>query len=88
MLMLHPYTVDTATGSNSGLSVLLKDTSTRAGIEPPTPWLKDGPADHHHVTWNSSCMMLVPAAALPRLELNARGMENRWHSGNINEKRR
>jgi len=31
--MLHAYPVDT--GSNSGLSVLLKDTSTRAGIEPP-----------------------------------------------------
>jgi len=29
-------TVDSATGSNSGLSVLLKDTSTRAGIEPQT----------------------------------------------------
>jgi len=35
-----------ATGSNTGLSVLLKDTSTRAGIEPPTPWLKDRPANH------------------------------------------
>jgi len=33
---LHLYTVDTATGSNSGFSVLLKGTSTRAGIEPPT----------------------------------------------------
>jgi len=33
----HSYTVETATESNSGLSVLLKDTSTRAGIEPPTP---------------------------------------------------
>jgi len=40
------YTVDAATGSNLGLSVLLKDTSTRAGIEPPTPWLKDTPAIH------------------------------------------
>jgi len=36
-IMWHSYTVDTDTGSNSGLSVLLKDTSTRAGIEPPTP---------------------------------------------------
>jgi len=27
-------------------SVLLKDTSTRAGIEPPTPRVKDGPATH------------------------------------------
>jgi len=36
-IMLHSYTVDKATGSNSVLSVLLKDTSTRAGIEPPTP---------------------------------------------------
>jgi len=44
-ILLYYYTVDTAAGSNSGLSVLLKDTSTRAGIEPPTPWLKDGPAD-------------------------------------------
>jgi len=43
---LQSYTVDKATGSNSGLSVLLKDTSTRAGIESPTPWLKDGPANH------------------------------------------
>jgi len=42
--MLHSYTVDTATGSNSGLHILLKDKSTRAGIEPP--WLKDGPANH------------------------------------------
>jgi len=41
---LHSYTVDAATRSSSGLSVLLKDTSTRAGIEPPTAWLKDGPA--------------------------------------------
>jgi len=38
--------VDTATGSNSGLSVLLMYTSTRAGIEPSTFWLKDGPANH------------------------------------------
>jgi len=30
------------------LSVLLKDASTRAGIEPPTPWLKDGSANHWH----------------------------------------
>jgi len=28
------------------VSVLLKDTSTRAGIEPPTPCLKDRPANH------------------------------------------
>jgi len=34
--------------TNSGLSVLLKDTWTRAGIEPPTPRLKDGPADLWH----------------------------------------
>jgi len=34
-VMLHSYTADT--DSNSGLSVLLKDTSTRAGIELPTP---------------------------------------------------
>jgi len=45
-ILLHSYIVNAATGSNSGLSVLLKDTSTRAGIEPPTPWLKDGPATH------------------------------------------
>lgn len=32
-------------------------------------------------TWNNSCMMLFPAAALPRLLLKARGMENLWHSG-------
>lgn len=32
-------------------------------------------------TWNSSCMMLRPAAALPRLLLKALGMENSWHSG-------
>jgi len=43
--MLHSYTVEAATGSRSGLNALLKDTSTRAGIEPPTPWLEDGPAD-------------------------------------------
>jgi len=42
----HVTCIDTATGSNSGLSVLLKDTSTRSGIEPPTPWLKEGPATH------------------------------------------
>jgi len=42
---LQSYSVDAATGSTSALSVLLKDTSTRAGIEPPTPRLKDGPAD-------------------------------------------
>jgi len=41
-ITLHSYTGDTATG----LSVLLKDTSTTAGIEPLTPWFKDGPADH------------------------------------------
>jgi len=29
----------------SGLGVLLKDTSTRARIEPPTLWLEDGPAN-------------------------------------------
>jgi len=45
-IMLHSYTVDTARRSNSGISVLLKDTSTKAGIEPPTPWLKDGPPNH------------------------------------------
>jgi len=44
--LLQSYTVDTATGSNLGLGVLLKDTSTRVGIEPPTPWLKDGLATH------------------------------------------
>jgi len=33
--MLQLNTVDTATGSSSVWSVLLKDTSTRAGIEPP-----------------------------------------------------
>jgi len=44
--MLYSYTVDAATGRNSGLSVLLNETSTRAGIEPPTPWLKDGPATY------------------------------------------
>jgi len=33
----HSYSVDSATGSHSGLSVLLKGTTTRAGIEPPTP---------------------------------------------------
>jgi len=43
---LQSYTVDTATGNNAGLSVLLKETSTRAEIEPPTPWLKDRPANH------------------------------------------
>jgi len=37
IIMLHSSSVDTATGSYSGFSVLLKDTSTRAGIEPPTP---------------------------------------------------
>jgi len=45
-ILLHSYTVDAATGSISGTSVLLKDTSARAGTEPPTPWLKDGPATH------------------------------------------
>jgi len=35
-ILLESYTVDAATGSNSRLSVLLKDTSTRPGIEPPT----------------------------------------------------
>jgi len=44
--MRHSYSVDTATGSNSGSSVLLKDAWTMAGIEPPTPILKDGTADH------------------------------------------
>jgi len=44
--LLYSDTVDTATGSNSGLSVLLKGTPTRAGIEPPTLWLRDGPATH------------------------------------------
>lgn len=33
-------------------------------------------------------MMLFPAAALSRLLLKARGMENRWHSGSIKEERR
>jgi len=37
LYMEHSYTVNTATGSNSGLSVLLKDTSTGAGIDPATP---------------------------------------------------
>jgi len=35
--MIHLYNVDTAAESNSGLSVLLKDTLTR---------LKNGPANH------------------------------------------
>jgi len=43
-ILLQSYSVDAATGSNSALSVLLKDTWTRVGIEPPAPWLKDGPA--------------------------------------------
>jgi len=34
-IMFQSYIVDTGTGRDSGLSVLLKDTSTRAGIEPP-----------------------------------------------------
>jgi len=45
--MLHSDAVDTATGSNSGLSVLLEDTSIRAGIEPPTPvWKTCWPLRH------------------------------------------
>jgi len=44
--MLRSHTVDTATESNSGLSVLLKDTSTQAGIEPHPPFIKGGPANH------------------------------------------
>jgi len=43
---LHSPTVDTATGRKPGLSVLLKDTSTRAGIEPSTSIFKDGAANH------------------------------------------
>jgi len=35
LILIH--SVDSATGSNSGLSLLLKGTSTRAGIEPTTP---------------------------------------------------
>jgi len=46
LIMLRSYTVDKATGSNSGLSDLLKDTLTRARIELPTPLLKDRPANH------------------------------------------
>jgi len=45
---IQKYTIDTATGNNLWLSVLLKGKSTRAGIEPPTSWLKDRPADHWH----------------------------------------
>jgi len=44
-ILLHSDTVEQLQGA-SGLSVLLKGTSTRAKIEPPTPWLKDGPATH------------------------------------------
>jgi len=44
----YPKHSDTARGNNSGLSVLLKDTSTRTGIEPPTPWLEDRPANYWH----------------------------------------
>jgi len=62
-VLLHSYTVDAATGSNSGLSVLLKDTSTRAGIEPPTPWLKDGPATHSPIvtdpTWRIHVSVVI-----------------------------
>lgn len=39
-------------------------------------------SDVFDTTWNSSCMMFFPAAALPRLLLKAGGMENRGHSGN------
>jgi len=44
--MFYSYTVDAAIGSNSGLSLLLKDASTGVGVEPPTPWLKGRPANH------------------------------------------
>jgi len=54
---LQSYTVDTATSRHSGLSVLLKDTSTRAGVEPPTPWLKDGPADHWPIVAQMLCCL-------------------------------
>jgi len=42
--MFDSFTVKTATGSNSGLSVL--NTLTRVRIEPSIPWLKDEPANH------------------------------------------
>jgi len=52
--------VDTDTGSDSGFSVLLKDTWTRAGIEPTTPRSKDGPANNWPtVTLNNDFITLL-----------------------------
>jgi len=53
---LPSYNVNTATGSNSAWSVFLKDTSSRMGIQPPTPWLKDRPANHWPTVAHSTFM--------------------------------
>jgi len=59
---LHSHTEDTATRNNSGLSVLLKDASIRAGIEPTTPWLEHG--SFHHWGFTSQFYMTThPNAA-------------------------
>jgi len=58
--------------SNSGWSVLLKDTSTRAGIEPPTLWLKNVPANHWPTVASSnySPHVFKPIAALGMLRVS------------------
>ncbi|TNN44063.1 hypothetical protein EYF80_045748 [Liparis tanakae] len=57
--MFPSLAVDAATGSNPGISFLLRDTWTRAGIEPPTHRLRDGRADHGHPNDNAAVSRAV-----------------------------
>jgi len=87
--MLHSYTVDAATGNNSGLSALLRDTSTSLGIEPPTPigrWTRY-PLTHslslrwllrHKIMY--SCIHIMSPTLLQRLPCVPLLFVSRWQA--------
>jgi len=60
--------------SNLGF-IVLKNTSTRVGIEPPTPWLKDVLTDHWPLTRLFSSSTQPPGRLLTRLEV---GCQRLW----------
>jgi len=60
--------------------VLLKDTSTRAGVELPTPRLKDTPANHRQShTSNSDMFLQVPSVPSWQLLLNPAAARSHGH---------
>jgi len=67
--MLYSYT---RLQGASGFSALLKDTSTRARIEPPTPWLEDGPTNHRPTVNPNITTRHTEPSPPPRAELNTR----------------